>query len=481
MPSQSGEHLAVQAGTGTGKSLAYLVPAAAHAVHRAATVVVSTATIALQRQLIDRDLPRLADAVAAAARPGPRRSRSSRAAATTCACTGCERRRARGARARCCSTPRAVSAIGRQVQRLHEWAATTKTGDRDELVPGVYDQAWRQVSVTARECIGAQRCPYGPQCFAELAREEAGRADIVVTNHALLAIDAMEDYPLLPEHDVVIIDEAHDLVDRVTSVGAKELSVPAVEFAARRLRQDGRGRPGHRLREAAEAAAQVLPEDPRAGRIDVLTEPLAATLAARAGRRPQLRGRGALDRQEHRRGCRTAGATPGRAGHAGRGRTRRPSGSWARSAPDCATGRDVVWMDRPTGAGVAAGRRPLRVAPLEVGGLLADRLFGRRTVTLTSATLSLGGSFEPLARQWGLPPPGSAEVADPGQPRSARPGRRPAGTGPAGRDQLGRRNRAVAPGPGWTSARRSTTRAAASCTSPSTCRRRAATGLPGST
>ena len=80
--------------------------------------------------------------------------------------------------------------MGRAVKRLHEWADDSETGDRDELVPGVPDATWRQVSVTARECLGAARCPVGDDCFAERARAEAGRADIVVTNHALLAIDA---------------------------------------------------------------------------------------------------------------------------------------------------------------------------------------------------------------------------------------------------------------------------------------------------
>ncbi len=85
-------------------------------------------------------------------------------------------------------------------------------------MPGVNEQAWRQVAVTAQECLGAQRCPHGTECFAELARAEAGEAHIVVTNHALLAIDALEEFQVLPEHDVVIVDEAHELVDRVTSV-----------------------------------------------------------------------------------------------------------------------------------------------------------------------------------------------------------------------------------------------------------------------
>ena len=96
------------------------------------------------------------------------------------------------------------------------------------------EAAWRQVSVSAQECIGAQRCPFGSRCFAEKARDAAARAHIVVTNHALLAIDATSDIDVLPEHDVVIIDEAHDLVDRVTSATTGELSGPAVDTAARR-------------------------------------------------------------------------------------------------------------------------------------------------------------------------------------------------------------------------------------------------------
>ena len=96
-------------------------------------------------------------------------------------------------------------------------------------MPGVPEAAWRQVSVSAQECIGAQRCKFGSRCFAEQAREAAARADIVVTNHALLAIDATSDIDVLPEHDVVIVDEAHDLVDRVTSATTGELSGVAVD------------------------------------------------------------------------------------------------------------------------------------------------------------------------------------------------------------------------------------------------------------
>ena len=169
----TGEHVAVQAGTGTGKSLAYLVPAIHHAVEKDTTVVVSTATIALQRQLVDRDLPRLAKALK------PLLGRTPTFAIL------------KGRRNYLCLNklhggeenpedelfdPFQISAMGRAVKRIHEWADTTETGDRDELVPGVPDSTWRMVSVTARECLGAAKCPVGEECFAERARAEAGRA-----------------------------------------------------------------------------------------------------------------------------------------------------------------------------------------------------------------------------------------------------------------------------------------------------------------
>ena len=419
---EAGEHLAVQAGTGTGKSLAYLVPAARHAVLQDATVVVSTATIALQRQLIDRDLPRLAAALEPALGRAPvfailkgRRNYL------------CLHRIGSGAPedpAGMLFDPRTASATGRQVERLHEWAAATATGDRDELVPGVSEQAWRQVAVTARECIGAQRCPHGTRCFAELARDEAGRADIVVTNHALLAIDAVEDFDVLPEHDVVIIDEAHDLVDRVTAVGSAELSAPAAEAAARRCGRMVEDKLTAALREAATAAERVL-DQISYGRIDVLAEPLAVALAAiRAaahGCATDLRASARNNSEDPERMA--AGRSALAALDELHGAATRILGAFG---PDIASLPDVVWMDRPP-PGESSRPPTLRVAPLEVGGLLAERLFSRHTVALTSATLSLGGSFDPLARQWGLP---RAGPPDPGQPpagQDAGPGRDAAG------------------------------------------------------
>ena len=112
----------------------------------------------------------------------------------------------------------AASALGRDVQRLTAWASTTDTGDRDDLKPGVPDRSWSQVSVSARECLGVARCPFGSECFSERARGRAGAADVVVTNHALLAIDAVSESAVLPEHALLVVDEAHELADRVTSV-----------------------------------------------------------------------------------------------------------------------------------------------------------------------------------------------------------------------------------------------------------------------
>jgi ATP-dependent DNA helicase DinG len=409
----SGEHLAVQAGTGTGKSLAYLIPAARHAAALDATVVVSTATIALQSQLIDRDLPRLAEAVEPLLGRAP----------TFAILKGrrnyvCKHRLQTGSADDPQDTlfdPGSATEIGRQVQRLREWAETTETGDRDELVPGVDERAWRQVAVTARECIGAQRCGFGSRCFAERARELAGRADIVVTNHALLAIDAMEDGNVLPDHDVVIIDEAHDLVDRVTSIATAELSAPAVDTAARRCARQVADDAAAKLRAAGDGLELSLAEA-QAGRIDVLPEQLAVSLAA-------VRDAAGSCAAEIRTSAKSADDEPDqlaarRAALAALDELHdaadRMLGAFG---PDIAARPDVVWLDVPPDP---EARRPptLRVAPLAVGGLLADRLFGRRTVALTSATLSVGGSFEPLARQWGLP-----AAAGPAIPGPARPAR----------------------------------------------------------
>ncbi len=426
---ETGEHLAVQAGTGTGKSLAYLVPAVRHAMETESTVVVATATIALQRQLIDRDLPRLAEALKPALGREPQFAILKGRRNYLCL------NRQRGGIADdepdyLFDPSDTLSPLGRQVKRLHEWAEETATGDRDELVPGVSEAAWRQVSVSAQECVGAQRCSFGSQCFAEKAREAAGKAHIVVTNHALLAIDATSEMGILPEHDVVIVDEAHDLVDRVTSAAAGELSAPAVDGAARRAGRliDNAGRvhdtidasqgadagadqsaAAENLRKAAAALALDL-DTTQEGRLDRLPDALAATVfavgdaAGACAEAVRAIAKHLEDDPSQQAASRIALATLDDM-HATAGRILETFGEAITER------RDVVWVDRPASED-SRRAATLRIAPLEVGGLLRERLFGDRTVALTSATLVLGGSFAPLAIQWGLPakPAGAAKA-----------------------------------------------------------------------
>ncbi len=401
-----GTHLAVQAGTGTGKSLAYLVPALRLAADKRGPVVVSTATIALQRQIVDRDLPRLAAALREPLGRTPEfailKGRNNYLCLN-------KLRNAPEDGQDALFEP--TSQLGVHISRLHQWANSTTTGDRDELVPGVPDQAWRQVAVTAMECIGAQRCPFGVQCFSERARRIAAEADVVVTNHALLAIDALGEGGILPEHRIVIVDEAHELVDRVTSVASGELSVTAVELAVRRCGRLADETQTARLSEAGNALGPLLVTMP-AGRMDRLDPALAASLTVvrDAAMACAVQVRGVANAKPSDSG--DNGSDSGDPAVAGAAQTALVAleeiGTTADRLvtafdQDIEEREEVVWLERPDDWADSASRPPsLHVAPLEVGDVLAEHLFAERTVVLTSATLTLGGSFTPLARRWGL-------------------------------------------------------------------------------
>jgi ATP-dependent DNA helicase DinG len=390
------EHLAVQAGTGTGKSLAYLVPAIARAIETDEPVVVSTATIALQRQLVDRDLPRLADSLTGALARRPEfallKGRGNYL---------CLNKIHNGATAEPEDRPQeelfepmAASALGRDVQRLIAWSSETDTGDRDELTPGVPDRSWSQVSVSARECIGVARCPFGTDCFAERARDKAGHADVIVTNHALLAIDAMTDAAVLPEHRLLVVDEAHELVDRVTGVATAELSATSMGVAQRRVGRLIDPELVQRL-EAATATLSSAIHDATPGRIDVLDDEMATYLTAL--RDAANRARSAID---------MAPSDPKAASSRAEAATALTDVSDAASrildsfVPAIADRTDVVWLEHEDNRGSV--RAVLRVAPLSVAGLLRGRLFEHTTAVLTSATLTIGGTFDAMAAAWGL-------------------------------------------------------------------------------
>lgn len=394
------EHLAVQAGTGTGKSLAYLVPSIARAVNGDSPVVVSTATIALQRQLVDRDLPRLADALVDELPRRPRFAVLKGRRNYLCLNkihSGAGDEDADTASQEELFEPRAISALGRDIQRLAEWADSTETGDRDDLKPGVPERSWSQVSVSARECLGAARCPSGMDCFAEKARAEAGRADVVVTNHALLAIHAISETSVLPDHEHLVVDEAHELVDRVTSVATGELTPGPLGVALRRLAR----LVGPELRQRMEAAVATFSSsihDAQPGRIDYLDDEMATYLtalrdaasAARSAIDPSPRDpAAAAARSEAIAALSEIADTAGRV-----------VDSFGPAIPDRT---DVVWIDHETVRGEQTTRPVLRVAPLSVSDLLRKQVFESATVVLTSATLTIGGSFEAMAHAWGLP------------------------------------------------------------------------------
>ena len=404
---QTGEHLVVQAGTGTGKSLAYLIPAIVHSLRDESPVVVSTATIALQRQLVDRDLPRLADSLADSLPRPPRfallKGRRNYLCLNkvhnggTADADGDD-----GAR-----RPQeelfdamAVTALGRDVQRLTAWASTTDSGDRDDLKPGVPERSWSQVSVSARECLGVARCPFGSECFSERARGRAGAADIVVTNHALLAIDAVADSAVLPEHTLLVVDEAHELVDRMTSVATAELTPETLGAVARRITRLVDPEIIQRLEAtvanfaAAIHDAQII----RPGRIDRLDDEMATYLAAL--RDVAATARSAVDiRPDSRADSRAASARAEAVAALSEisDTTSRILTSFAPAIPERT---DVVWLEQEDNRG--SPRPVLRVAPLSVAGLLRERVFSRSTAVLTSATLTIGGSFDAMATAWGL-------------------------------------------------------------------------------
>ncbi|MFE7300802.1 ATP-dependent DNA helicase [Streptomyces sp. NPDC057579] len=389
-------HLLVQAGTGTGKSLGYLVPALAHGER----VVVATATLALQRQLVERDMPRTVEALHPQLRRRPQfamlKGRSNYV---------CLHRLHEGApqdeedglfdvfeQA----TP--TSKLGKDLLRLRDWADETETGDRDDLTPGVSDRAWAQVSVSSRECLGASKCAYGAECFAEAARERAKLADVVITNHALLAIDAIEGAPILPQHEVLIIDEAHELVSRVTGVATGELTPGQVNRAVRRAAKLVDEKAADQLQTAAETFERLM-ELALPGRLEEIPEELGYCLMAlRDAARTVIvalgstRDKSVQDEDAVRKQALAAVEN-------------------VQAVAERIVGGseyDVVWYERHDRFGAS-----LRVAPLSVSGLLREKLFTDRSVVLTSATLKLGGDFNGVAASLGLGPEGTAGDDEP--------------------------------------------------------------------
>jgi len=354
-------HLVVQAGTGTGKSLGYLVPA----VLSGKRVVVATATKALQDQLAAKDLPFLARHLGRPFEFAVVKGRSNYL---------CRQRALEvaggGDQLSMDDLGDDVGALGKEIIRLVEWARTSDTGDRADLAFEPKPKAWAAVSVSAVECPGAAKCPSGEACFAEDARRRAEGADVVVVNTHLYGAHLASGGHVLPEHEVVVFDEAHALED----VAADSLGV---ELGAGRLRALARAARGL----VAKDDASVLDDlDGAAGRLeeastavkdkrlpDDLGAELAAAVALVAERVARVTSAVRKGEGDENRKARTLQA----AGHLA------ADLQLASSVP----AGHVAWVEGRTGGPV------LRVVPVDVGEVLASQLWGEVTAVLTSATI----------------------------------------------------------------------------------------------
>ena len=395
-----GGHLLVQAGTGTGKSLAYLVPAALHATSPERRVVVATATLALQHQLVERDLPRVADALEPVLGRRPTyavlKGRHNYVCLDRLNRAGDDPEDADEAALFAAPT----TMLGRQAKALRAWVDDTETGDRDDLPEAVDGRVWRGVSVSGRECVGPQKCAYGDDCFAERAKAKAAASQIVVTNHAMLAIHTLDNVPLLPDHDAVVIDEGHELVDRATAAVTDEISAAAVERAASRAKR----LVGPEIAERLESAVEAL-EIELSVRAEGLLGPVrldevsgGLLLALASVRDTTHAAITALAKDS---------SSDDAEGLAARSRARGLLGEVHDVAGKLLELDDdsVAWLDP------GDRRTPtVRIAPLTVAGLLRSELFDDSRVVATSATLTLGGSFEPVARSFGLPSDGESSA-----------------------------------------------------------------------
>ena len=376
------DHLLVQAGTGTGKSLAYLVPALASGKR----VIVATATKALQAQLVDKDLPRLVAALAQQLGRTPTYALAKGRGNYVCLQ---QLHGGPGARDEPEQTElfgAGPSALGQQVLELRRWAAESETGDRDEVPFPVNDATWRQISVSARECLGT-RCPDRVDCFSEKAREAAKEADIVVANHTLLALHVLSDAAVLPEHQAVILDEAHEFVACATDALTHELSTSSIRRAA--------------------LAAQLWLSEPVKARLDDAQDAVEGVLATTELGWVRALPEYALDVLLLVEGAIAAavrevsGAVEDEVEKAQQDRAKQGLLEVGTAASELRvpTVSSAIYASPTAGPGTPT---VLRISPLSVGGALATRLFGETTVIATSATLTLGGSFRHVSGQLGL-------------------------------------------------------------------------------
>jgi ATP-dependent DNA helicase DinG len=256
---ESDEHLLAEAGTGTGKSLAYLLPALVSG----RRVVVATATKALQEQLLTKDVPAAAAALGRKVRVAVLKGRQNYL---------------------CRKSVAGVDQLGglfrsseeaSEYERLAEWIATTETGDRAELAFEPTQALWSELAVGADRCTG-RRCPLIGSCYAEAARARAAEAELVIANHALYFADVAvrqrtEGTGVLPEHDAVVFDEAHRLEEAAAAWFGGRVSLARIRQLLRDVERHAReteaAPPGRALADVETSGTQLVAAfDPGSGR-----------------------------------------------------------------------------------------------------------------------------------------------------------------------------------------------------------------------
>ena len=384
-------HLLVQAGTGTGKSLAYLVPALVHG----KKVLVATATLALQRQLVERDLPRVKDAL----------EKELKRTISFAVYKGvgnylCLQKMNADDGTADSEVLVDISSLEKDARRLREWAAKPGiSGDRDDA-PEVDRRVWLANSTSGRECVGADECRFGRECFAVNAKARAQTADIVVTNHTLLAIEIVDSHPILPERDAVILDEAHEFMDRTTQAVTEELTSGRVARAANMVRRHMPGKLADAFVKAAEGFADAMDEYGQDYRMrndeerklnelpDALAAPVrkikesAEAVIAKINADSEI-----VDPDSLADRARVKGAV---------NEIKTTAQKMMRMGES-----QVLWYE-PTFS-------TLYLAPLAVSHVLRENLFTQTPVIATSATLTVGKSFDPIARSLGILTSASAE------------------------------------------------------------------------
>lgn len=260
------KHCLVSAPTGTGKSLAYLIPS----MLSGKKIVVSTATKQLSEQIINKDVPFLKKALQSTDSPVKDFDAALLKGRDNYFCQYKEAEGSRlDAQLGIDEDPNIVSGRGDankiavEIRYLKAWADKTKTGDRSEAPESISDKVWKQFSSNSSECIGKNACPFGASCFAEYAREKAKSADIVVTNHAVVAHDLISEQPILGERDVLVFDEVHELDKYFSDAWGTELNASQIRDAAKTLK-------------GLEVSVSDLPENEFA--ISLLMEKTASTL-----------------------------------------------------------------------------------------------------------------------------------------------------------------------------------------------------------